>query len=483
MYPVKRPRSRAKVWALGLLAGILLLLLGGTILAFWEFSMTVEAKGDDRLVLDYGTAYQDPGAQVTLKGRHILTQGIHPGLPIRTQGTVDANTVGHYDLTYTAGFLWWTISDSRRVEIVDREPPVLILTEDPNYAAEAGLPYEEEGFRAEDEYDGDLTGQVIREEENGIVTYTVTDSSGNTAQVVRTVRYADTLPPEILLVGDTDLTISAGTPYEEPGFSAWDHGDGDVTEAVTVSGTVNPWQAGTYTVTYTVSDSHGHTAEATRTVTVVPAQPPEQVVPSGKVIYLTFDDGPGPHTRQLLEILAKYDVKATFFVVGNNRELMRLISDGGHALGIHSVTHSYRDIYASEEAYFADLRQMQQNILDATGIRTTLVRFPGGSSNTVSCFNDGVMTALTQAVEAQGFQYFDWNVDSNDAGGARDRQTVFNNVVRGVLRQDVSVVLQHDTQGFSVEAVEDIIKWGLSNGYTFLPLQPNSPGCHHTVNN
>ena len=483
MYPVKRPRSRAKIWTIALLAAILALLVCGTVLALWEFSLTVEPNGSRQLVLEYGQDYADPGARVTLRGRHLFTQGIRTDLPVRTEGNVDPGSVGSYDLTYTTGILWWTASDSRQVNIVDRKAPIIMLEEDPNYIAEAGLPYVEEGFRAVDEYEGDLTGKVLRVEENGVITYTVTDSSGNTARVERTIRYTDTLPPEIRLTGDAELTISAGTPYQEPGFTAWDHGDGDVTEKVTVSGFVDPWQTGTYTLTYTVTDSRGHSAEAVRTVTVIPARPPEQVIPTGKVIYLTFDDGPSIHTRRLLEILAKYDVKATFFVVGNDPELMRLIAERGHTIGIHSVTHNYRQIYASEEAYFADLRQMQQNILDATGIRTTLVRFPGGSSNTVSCFNDGVMTALTQAVVEQGFQYFDWNVDSNDAGGAKDRQTVFNNVVRGVLRQDVSVVLQHDTQSFSVDAVEDIIKWGLSNGYTFLPLQANSPGCHHGVNN
>lgn len=483
MYPVKRPRSRAKVWIVSIILIVLICLLSGAVLAAVEFSLEVQAYGDHKVLLDYGEEYTDPGARAVLKGQHFLTDGIQPGLEIRTEGTVDTGKLGSYTLTYTTDILGFTISDSRQVEVVDRKAPVILLDHHRNDTAESGLPYEEEGFQALDECDGDLTHKVIRTEENGIVTYTVTDSSGNTARAMRTIRYEDTLPPEISLLGDTELTITADTPYEDPGFTAWDHGDGDLTEQVTVTGAVNPYMFGTYTIHYTVTDSSGHTAEAVRRVTVICAKPPEQVIPSGKVIYLTFDDGPSIHTGKLLEILKKYNVKATFFVVGNNREMMRRIVDEGHSIAIHSVTHNYREIYASPEAYFTDLRQMQQNILDATGVKTTLVRFPGGSSNTVSCFNEGVMTELTQAVQDHGFQYFDWNVDSNDAGGARDRETVFANVIRGVLRQDVSVVLQHDTQSFSVEAVEDIIKWGLENGYTFLPLDETSPNCHHTVNN
>ena len=158
--------------------------------------------------------------------------------------------------------------------------------------------------------------------------------------------------------------------------------------------------------------------------------------------------------------------------------------DRGHSIGIHTVSHNYDEIYSGPEAYFADLFAMQNVIYENTGVKTTLMRFPGGSSNTVSrkiC--KGLMTILTQAVQDAGFQYFDWNVDSNDAGGAREAQTVFDNVTEGVMRSDVSVVLQHDIHGFSVDAVEDIIVWGLNNGYTFEPLVPNSPDIRHWVQN
>ena len=88
-----------------------------------------------------------------------------------------------------------------------------------------------------------------------------------------------------------------------------------------------------------------------------------------------------------------------------------------------------------------------------------------------------------RAVQDAGFQYFDWNVDSNDAGGAKKAQTVFNNVTAGVSQNRVSVVLQHDIHDFSVDAVEDIIVWGLNNGYSFERLTENSPGVHHGVQN
>jgi hypothetical protein len=93
------------------------------------------------------------------------------------------------------------------------------------------------------------------------------------------------------------------------------------------------------------------------------------------------------------------------------------------------------------------------------------------------------MTRLTKAVRDQGFQYFDWNVSSGDAGGAKTADDVYYNVINGVSNRRVSIVLQHDIQGFSVDAVERIIIWGLQNGYSFQALTPNSPTCHHEVKN
>ena len=126
---------------------------------------------------------------------------------------------------------------------------------------------------------------------------------------------------------------------------------------------------------------------------------------------------------------------------------------------------------------------MKKIIKDLTGVETTLIRFPGGSSNTVSSFNRGIMTRLSKLVVEKGYQYFDWNVDSEDAGGAYTSYQVYKNVINGVKNRKTSIVLQHDIKGFSVDAVEDIILWGLHNGYTFLPLQANSPGSHHGINN
>ena len=93
------------------------------------------------------------------------------------------------------------------------------------------------------------------------------------------------------------------------------------------------------------------------------------------------------------------------------------------------------------------------------------------------------MTTLTRAVEDAGFRYFDWNVDSDDAGNAHSAKQVRENVIEGLRNHRVSIVLQHDIHDYSVDAVEDIILWAQDRGYRFLPLESDSPTAHHGVNN
>ena len=204
------------------------------------------------------------------------------------------------------------------------------------------------------------------------------------------------------------------------------------------------------------------------------------------IIYLTFDDGPGDYTNALLDILAKYEVKATFFVTGRGDDAtIKREHDEGHTVALHTWSHNYAYLYANVDNYFADLNQVSERVKNITGEESKLIRFPGGSSNTVSTRYDGrkrIMTTLTREVEARGYQYFDWNVDSDDAGRAKDSDTVFTNVANR-LKPGPNVVLQHDIKPYSVEAVERIIQYGEANGYVFEPLTKDSPTVHHGVNN
>ena len=304
------------------------------------------------------------------------------------------------------------------------------------------------------------------------------------------VEVRDKKAPEITLNGDAEMTVEAGSEFSDPGYTATDNCDGDITDSVKVSGDkVDKDKAGKYTVTYEVSDSSGNKATATRVVSVYdPAATADTVNPGNKIIYLTFDDGPGKYTQGLLDVLDKYNVKATFFVTNTHPDYQNMIAEEakrGHTVAIHSASHKYNQIYTSEQAFFDDLEQMNSIIKAQTGNDASIIRFPGGSSNTVSKdYCPGIMTQLVNDVTARGLLYCDWNVSSGDANSKPiSTEQVVQNVISGVQSHNVSVVLQHDIKDFSVNAVEQIIQWGQANGYTFLPLTTSSPMSHHRVNN
>ena len=232
-------------------------------------------------------------------------------------------------------------------------------------------------------------------------------------------------------------------------------------------------------------------------VSTVPETPVEEIAssaeittpeepPTTKVVYLTFDDGPGPYTAKLLDILKKYNVKATFFVTGRGDDaLIKREYDEGHTIALHTFTHDYAYVYSSISNFFTDLYEVQNRVKNITGETSMLIRFPGGSSNTVSASYDGgthIMSQLVNEVTARGFTYFDWNVSSGDGGAPLSPDDVYDNVTNA-LKPEYSVVLQHDVKEYSVDAVERIINYGLSSGYTFSRLDSSSFTAHHGVTN
>ena len=208
---------------------------------------------------------------------------------------------------------------------------------------------------------------------------------------------------------------------------------------------------------------------------------------NGKYIFLTFDDGPASYTDQLLGILDKYGIKVTFFVTNCYPSYQYDIGKAfraGHAVAVHTYTHSYGTVYRSTSAFWSDHEKMQQVLVRQNGQRSSMLRFPGGSSNTVSRkYSSGVMSSLTRQAGQRGLTYYDWNVDANDAGGTKTADGVYNNILRGVKNHQQSIVLCHDVKGYTVNAMDRTIKWCLQNGYTFRTLQPGGYTVHQRVAN
>lgn len=205
--------------------------------------------------------------------------------------------------------------------------------------------------------------------------------------------------------------------------------------------------------------------------------PPEKTyLPEQKTIYLTFDDGPSDRTDEVLEILERQNVKATFFVVGKSDEAakqrMRAIVEGGHALAMHSYTHDYKKIYASVEAYLDDMYKIFCLIRDTTGEAPTMFRFPGGSIN---AYNYNIYQEIMAEMLRRGFIPYDWNASSGDAvQKAATAATITNNIVTGAKRTHRGIVLMHDSQPKreTVQGLESAIVQLKEAGYAFDKLSP-----------
>jgi peptidoglycan/xylan/chitin deacetylase (PgdA/CDA1 family) len=205
---------------------------------------------------------------------------------------------------------------------------------------------------------------------------------------------------------------------------------------------------------------------------------PEQYKDDTNVVYLTFDDGPSVYTDDILSILEKYNIKATFFVTTLNydselfKTRLQKIHAAGHTIGIHTHTHSYSDIYQSVESYLDDFYTAYQIVYDAIGEKPKLFRFPGGSIND---YNTETREDIIAEMTRRGFIYFDWNVDSRDADDATWTE-MYHTVLQQTATQNRAVILFHDRIGGlnTVYVLEDIIQAFLQDkrGYTFERLTP-----------
>lgn len=199
-------------------------------------------------------------------------------------------------------------------------------------------------------------------------------------------------------------------------------------------------------------------------------------------VYLTFDDGPSANTDKILDILDEYGVKATFFVVGKegySGQYQRIVEDG-HTLGMHSYSHKYGEIYQSLESYQQDLTRLHDFLYEITGVDSRIVRFPGGSSNTISKVD---MQDLIKYLSDENMIYYDWNISSGDATSKYiSPERIADNVLDNVWKHKTSIVLMHDAadKNTTVEALPIIIEKILESEKTvLLPISEETVPIQH----
>ena len=231
-----------------------------------------------------------------------------------------------------------------------------------------------------------------------------------------TVKVVDKTAPVIHLQGANTLYAKDPRNLEglEKGVIVTDNYDKDIKVSRRDTNKISDIE---YEFVYTAIDSSGNIAIAKRKI----------VIATG-VICLTFDDGPSSVTPQVLDALKENNVKATFFIVDyseQSKSTIQRIIDEGHTLAIHGMSHDYAKIYSSAEAVTDNFTSLQEKIKKDFNYNAKYVRFPGGSSNTISSnYCEGVMTEAVKKVQEEGLEYYDWNVDVDDAGSARTSKQI-----------------------------------------------------------
>ncbi|MBS5368831.1 MAG: polysaccharide deacetylase [Coprobacillus cateniformis] len=239
---------------------------------------------------------------------------------------------------------------------------------------------------------------------------------------------------------------------------------------------------GTYQVKYIAKDVSGNQSEKTIQVEVV-----DKTKDNEKVVYLTFDDGPSRHTPEVLEILKRYQCKATFFITGMNekyRPYIKTAYDQGHTIGLHTYSHNYSKVYASTNAYFKDLDKVGKLAKEYIGFTPKYIRFPGGGSNTISRkYNKGIMSQLTKQVGKKGYIYYDWNCENGDGYAHMSQSQMLKRATSSSAKK--VMILMHDANGKqnTVEILPKVIEHYQKKGYTFKAIDDSTPVFHQHVNN
>ena len=190
-----------------------------------------------------------------------------------------------------------------------------------------------------------------------------------------------------------------------------------------------------------------------------------------KIAYLTFDDGPTIYTEQILEILEKYEARATFFMLSNHikkyPDIVRKVVNQGNSIGLHGVSHDAKIIFKSAEVLVSEMHECNHSLQEVAGFRTDLVRVPYGS-------RPYLKKEFKEQLEASGFILWDWNVDSQDSlkGYKLSPEKIVQNVKAQVARKKLPVILMHEKEA-TVEALPEILDFLKKQNYILEPIGEN----------
>ena len=455
---------------------VFLFVLGVCLLSLYKmvFLPRIVLEGESVVEVPYLGKYKEDGYLSSYQGKDITSK-------VKVKGKVNYKKIGEYTITYEVSYHGRKSSKTRVIKVVDNKKPKITFTGDNKklYVC-PNTKYLFDDYQAVDDYDGDITNKVKVDEEENRMRYEVKDSSGNKTVKYRKVFYKDIEGPKLTLDDSLTVMLVVGDEFKDSTYQVEDNCSSAKDIKVTISGKVDTSKAGEYERVYKAKDKYGNVTKVVQKISVM--EPSKQ-----GVIYLTFDDGPRSGTTDIiLNVLKEKGVKATFFVTNSGPDdLIKRAYNEGHSIGLHTASHDYSVVYKSVDSYFNDLKAVSDRVYRITGEKSMLIRFPGGSSNTISKrYSAGIMSTLTKEVLNRGYRYYDWNVDSRDAEGGKFSADEIASFVTSNLSHDrVNMVLMHDIKVTTKDAIGKIIDYGKANGYRFEAITNYTDMVTQRVNN
>lgn len=200
----------------------------------------------------------------------------------------------------------------------------------------------------------------------------------------------------------------------------------------------------------------------------------EKVAADKKIVYLTFDDGPSDLTPQFLDTLDSYGVNATFFVTyqPQHEDIYKDTIARGNSIQIHTASHDYDKVYASEEAYIADFNEIFEYVKNVTGTTPNYFRFPGGSTNS---YGKSIVKSIAKDMKTNGYDFVDWNVSVGDGSAKATKDSIIAKIQAESEGKNHIVMLAHDsgTKTETLAALPEIIEYYKANGYEFGVIKGN----------
>ena len=360
----------------------------------------------------------------------------HSDSDVKISGNINTNKIGKYEITYQLK----NYKKTCKVSVKDTKAPDLKLKA---YKADMKEDIKPESFVESVKDDSKVSLSFKKKptkDKEQTITIIAKDEHGNKAMKETTLTLVKDIEKPIIHT-DTISVYVGSKPNYKSYIEVTDNLDSKPKIKID-SSKVKVKKTGTYKLLVTATDRSGNKAKAKINVTV--EEP-------SKVVYMTFDDGPSENTDKILKILKKYDA----------------------------------NVYSSTTAYFEDLQKVSDMVKQITGKAPKYIRFPGGSSNTISAqYSQGIMSALDNMVHEKGYEYFDWNCSSGDAAS---NTVPAQDIVRNATSCDYEqiMILFHDSspKTTTVEALPEIIKNYKERGYVFKGICDDTPIFHHGVNN